>query len=61
MERVAKRLGISRPTVTKWRSRFVARRLEALADEPRPGAVPAHRARRYAGQLVPGHAQAWGT
>jgi transposase len=36
---VATRLGISRPTVTKWRSRFVARRLEGLADEPRPGAV----------------------
>jgi transposase len=35
---VARRLGISRPTVTKWRSRFVARRLERLADEPRAGA-----------------------
>src|SRR5829696_7095683 len=36
---VATRLGISRPTVTKWRSRFVARRLEGLADEPQPGAT----------------------
>jgi transposase len=36
---VADRLGISKPTVTKWRSRFVAHRLEGLADEPRPGAA----------------------
>jgi transposase len=36
---VADRLGISKPTVTKWRSRFVARRLEGLADESRPGAA----------------------
>jgi transposase len=36
---VATQLGTSRPTVTKWRSRFVARRLEGLADEPRPGAA----------------------
>jgi transposase len=35
---VAEQLGVSRPTVGKWRSRFVTRRLEGLTDEPRPGA-----------------------
>lgn len=37
-ERVAKKLGITRPTVGKWRERFRVRRLEGLLDEPRPGA-----------------------
>jgi hypothetical protein len=36
---VAERLGGSRPTVTKWRSRFVARRLEAWPTSPAPGAA----------------------
>jgi len=35
---VAGRLGVSRPTVGKWRSRFVVRRLEGLVDDDRPGA-----------------------
>jgi transposase len=35
---VAQQLGVCRTTVGTWRSRFVARRLEGLTDEPRPGA-----------------------
>jgi transposase len=34
---VAVELGVSRGMVSKWRSRFLARRLAGLADRPRPG------------------------
>jgi transposase len=32
------RLGVHEKTIGKWRARFLKRRLEGLADEPRPGA-----------------------
>ena len=34
---VSARLGVNRGTVTTWRARFLARRLDGLSDEPRPG------------------------
>ncbi len=34
---IARRLGVGRPMVTKWRNRFGEYRLDGLLDEPRPG------------------------
>lgn len=35
---VADEMGVTHQTVGRWRRRFVARRLDGLLDEPRPGA-----------------------
>jgi transposase len=48
---VAARLGVNRRTVTVWRARFLARRLDGLHDEPRPG-VPRTITDAQAGEVV---------
>lgn len=64
---VAERLGVCAATVGTWRNRFVARRLEGLADEPRPGAprtvtdADVERVVTRALETKPTHATHWST
>jgi transposase len=62
---VAAQLGVSMPTVGKWRSRFVESRLDGLVDEPRPGRPPTITAEQVEDVVVttlestPEHATHW--
>jgi transposase len=65
---IAGQLGVSRDTVGKWRSRFLAERLVGLQDGPRPGA-PRRIPDKQIGEVIrrtleipgPGTGQAWST
>ena len=62
---VAAQLGVSMPTVGKWRSRFVESRLDGLVDEPRSGRTPTITAEQVEDVVVatlestPEHATHW--
>src|ERR1035441_11097776 len=42
IQRVARELEVSIPTVTKWRKRFALWGLRGLRDQPRPGKPPVY-------------------
>jgi len=58
---IAERLGVSRPTVNRWRARYVEGGIDALADEDRPGRPKIIEARRIVtATLKPGAARGQG-
>jgi len=64
---VSRSLGLSQPTVGKWRGRFVGQRLDGLLDEPRPGApreitdAEVERVITLTLESTPSHATHWST
>src|SRR5437899_1254490 len=64
---VARELRVAKQTVGKWRSRFLAKRLEGLLDEPRPGAprtvsdADVARVVTLTLETAPPHATRWST
>lgn len=64
---VARKLGVTKQTVGKWRSRFVKERLDGLSDEPRPGAprkITDEQVERVVTRTLesrPAHATHWST
>jgi transposase len=64
---VAQQLRVCRATVGTWRGRFVARRLEGLTDDPRPGAprtvtdVAVERVVTRTLETMPANATHWST
>ncbi len=64
---VAREAGVTRQTVGRWRARFIAKRVDGLLDEPRPGAprriTDAHveRVIRWTLETAPRDATHWST
>src|SRR5688500_1456547 len=59
---IAERVGVSRPTVNRWRARYVEAGVDGLADEDRPGRPKVVDPRRIvAATLMPPPARRGGT
>ena len=64
---VAREAGVTRQTVGRWRARFLAKRVDGLLDEPRPGAprritdAQVERVIRWTLETAPRDATHWST